>query len=125
MIRVPSRADAPLMECVVSDEEVLVTAAQLAMAEVRSRLRSGSWRDSLEADRRHVVTQWITLILPGVEHTGLGRQLATSTSSEDRAAEIERSVLASLAPKATATVKKQVGRAQRFPIVYACGHLWF
>eukprot|EP00971_Amphidinium_carterae_P275091 5458235-Amphidinium_carterae.1 len=55
-----------------------------------------------------IVTQWITLILPGVEHSGLGRQLATSTSSEDRAAEIERSVLASLAPKATATVKKRL-----------------
>eukprot|EP00971_Amphidinium_carterae_P235010 4663423-Amphidinium_carterae.1 len=71
------------------------------MAEVRSRLRSGSWLSSLEDDRRRIITQWI-------EHIGLGRQLATNASSLDRVLEIERSVLVSVAPKATATVKKRL-----------------
>eukprot|EP00971_Amphidinium_carterae_P030347 597085-Amphidinium_carterae.2 len=85
------------MQCMISDEEVLAVAAQQALAEVRSRLRSGSWLSSLEDDRRRVITQWINIILSGIEHTGLGRQLATNIG--DRGA---------FWPKATTTIKKRL-----------------
>eukprot|EP00971_Amphidinium_carterae_P185174 3677305-Amphidinium_carterae.1 len=91
------------MQCVISDEEVLAVAAQQALAEVRSRLRSGSWLSSLEDDRRRIFTQWINLILPGIERTGLGSSSSSSSSSSSKLP----SVLASLVLKAPMRAKDQ------------------